>query len=497
MNKRIILIIAVLLVAAGSVFQKSAFPEQQKELSAPKSQEQISKDSPFGASFAFSRPFFTDDMSPQEVYQILSRLEEPYKHVQDVGIKWIRSSDIYWDMVQPTQDHIKNNRYEWSLYDNLYGRVPPEINILGTIICRYGFRPGTWQFVNKEIEDKYIEFVKKVVKRYGANEKDNMPGLKNRITYWQVGNEEAVSPDFDWKGFSHILQITYQTIKDIDPDAKILLGGLAAGERINQNDPVFRQQLENFYFPILSNFQGKYFDIFDIHYYGPSGYQQGEIQMGWRGMKNIYDVIRQALDKSGYKNTEIWFTETAGASTFSERLQAADLVKRFIYPLSLGANKIFWWSMLEGEPPLEVDRPTNHLGLVYDGIGKDDLGYGVKKLAYYTYKKMVEILEGSDWNDIQRVQESDGIYLYRFMRHGKPVWMAWNDNEDPRRVRIRLEKDTQNVKITEAVPKYESGKEVADYKSAFREVIRRDFLESYPPQLVVEIGSIPVFMEEN
>ena len=113
--------------------------------------------------------------------------------------------------------------------------------------------------------------------------------------------------------------------------------------------------------------------------------------------------------------------------------------------------------MIEGEYPLEVDNPSNHFGLVYDGIGKDDPGYGVRKLAYYAYKKMVEVLDGSDWNNIQTIQEKDGIYVYKFTKNNKPIYVAWNDNTAEKTITISGITSNQ-VKITEAVPKYESGK---------------------------------------
>jgi hypothetical protein len=506
MNKLITPIILTLFMAAGTgahfLFQKTALAEPQKKPAI--SEEQISKDSPFGASGAFSRPYVKDDtVSREKILRMVSGLKEPYSHVQDIGGKWIRPGiDITWPLVQPTPDHVEKGVYEWAVVDNLYGRVPRGVNALANICVGQGTKPGTWEFVNEYVEKRYLQYVKAIVERYDGDGLNDMPGLKNPIKYWQIENEPAFPNlessifNLDWIGFSHIVEITYTAIKESDREAIISLGGVAGGHAVKKNDPFFQKEIEGFYFPLLRNLSGKYIDIFDIHYYEDPREGPEQWKRAWKDMKTAYQLFRHQLDQNGYQKTEIWFTETAIPSKLvGERAQASDLVKRFIHPRSIGVKKIFWWNMIEGEHPLSVDQISDHFGLVYDGIGAEDPGFGVKKLSYYTYKRLIEILEGSDWNNIQTVQESEDVYIYKFMKQGKPVWVAWNDGKELKGLRIRLDRDTKAIKITEAVPKFESGKEVVNYKSAFREVMRRDFMESYPPQLMLEIGSVPVYVE--
>ncbi|MFZ2970691.1 MAG: hypothetical protein WA063_06080, partial [Minisyncoccia bacterium] len=445
--------------------------------SLEKSQEKNNIDSPFGMSGAFSRPFVPNDAFPEEkIHQMISQSKELYNNVQDIGVKWIRPGmDIGWSSVQPTKEHIENGLYEWTIFDKLYGEVPSGVNVLATITVGHvnlglGIKPGTWEFIDKEVEGYYLKFIKELVERYDGDGYKDMPGLKNPIKYWQtqnepifINNKEQVMKgdiNLDWRGFSRFQEITYKAIKETDPNALVAIGGLATGHAIHSNEPFFaRKEREEFYIPLLRNLQGKYIDIFDIHFYGSdTGWPSN-----WIEMKDIYLLFRQELDQNGYKNTEIWFTEIALPSNpFGEKLQANNLIKRYVYPLSFGVKKIFWWNVIEGEYPLEDDAPSDHFGLIYDGIGKDDPGYGVKKLAYYTYKKMVEVLEGSDWNNIQTIQEKDGIYIYKFTKNGKLIWVAWNDNSQEKQITISGISLSQ-IKITETVPKYETGKEVTDY----------------------------------
>ncbi len=478
------------------------------------------EDSPFGAHGAFSRPFVeSDKISLEKILRMTSEVKEPYSHVQDIGIRWVRpGSDIYWRSVQPTLEYVKNGLFRWRGVDDLYGRVPSGVNILGTIdALPWGvntdpaFKPGTWEFASDEEEKYYIKFVKELVERYDGDGYNDLPGLNSPIKYWQIGNEPAFRPilgirdpngSLDWKGFSHLVEISYKAIKSSDPEAKIALAGMASGYP-SPDDPLVEymtvppqtREREEFYIPLLQNLHGKYIDIFDIHYYGSLSLRERDTDgWQWKGMRETYSFIRQKLDENGYQNTDIWFTETAVPSKpFGERFQAINLFKRYIYPLSFKVKKIFWWNMIEGEYPLEVDKPPNHFGLVYDGIGEGDPGYGIKKLSYYTYKKMVEVLEGSDWDNIEIIQESDNICVYKFIKTdtGRSVWVAWNDNNERKEITISGI-SSKNVMIIKVVPKYESGKAVSDYNTAFQ----TDTLSISGGSVSFYLKEVPVFVEE-
>ncbi|MEK7069984.1 MAG: hypothetical protein AAB962_02935, partial [Patescibacteria group bacterium] len=109
---------------------------------------------------------------------------------------------------------------------------------------------------------------------------------------------------------------------------------------------------------------------------------------------------------------------------------------------------------------------------------------------YYSYKKLIEVLKGSDWNNIQIVQEKDDVYVYKFIKNGKPVWVAWNDNIAEKQITISGITSSQ-VKITEAIPKYESGKEVKNYNNDFG-VLAEKVLNG---KVAVKLGTKPIYIE--
>jgi hypothetical protein len=79
---------------------------------------------------------------------------------------------------------------------------------------------------------------------------------------------------------------------------------------------------------------------------------------------------------------------------------------------------------------------------------------------------MVEKLEGADWRSIETVRESDDCFVYKLIRNGKPVWVAWNDSAQEKQVTISGV-PSHNVTITEGIPRFDSGKDVVDYHAAF------------------------------
>lgn len=99
-------------------------------------------------------------------------------------------------------------------------------------------------------------------------------------------------------------------------------------------------------------------------------------------------------------------------------------------------------------------------------------------------------MDGSDWKNIQTIQESNGVYIYKFIKAGKPIWVAWNDNSDSKQIVISGI-SPGSVKITEAVPKYESGKDVADYSTAFNTETKA----VSGGKITITLGDKPVFVE--
>jgi hypothetical protein len=148
------------------------------------------------------------------------------------------------------------------------------------------------------------------------------------------------------------------------------------------------------------------------------------------------------------------------------------------------------WNNFNGQN----DSMFNSMGLISDGQGpgEDPEMFGKPRLSYYAYKLMVEKLEVSDWKSIETIQESNDVYIYKFRKNGKPIWVLWNDNTEAKSVSLNVG-DIQSVKITESIPKYESGSEVTDYSTALN-MGSGKISKGY---LTINLGQSPVYLEES
>lgn len=446
MNKFYIPIITILFIFSASAFAQPVY----------KSQEDIAKDSPFGIHPAV-----------------------PYEDANYIGIKWTRGLNnpyIFWFLVDPDMTGDPR-QFQWQGaarkpgkrngfdYDKLIAANIAGLNILYNIEVeprRISHRKlGSWL---PQDEEAYKTFVKEAVRRYSF------------IKYWQIGNEPIFNKRMS--DYGKFIAITYEAIKEANPQAKVLIGGVS-GLGMPDDITIYKANFDRAYLPLLEDVarqKKRCFDIFDFHWFGRAG---GDYKL----TKGVYNHIRDKIRQLNIPEPEeYWITETGTYSGDpkpvhredrfvdfpyqSEKQQAIDLIKRYIYPLSFGVKKVFWaWGLREGFHHNE--EFFDFTGLIYDGMYPYDQGRGVKKLSYYAYKKMVKVLEGSDWDNIQTIQEKDGIYIYKFTKQGKPIWVAWNDNKEKKEIIISGISSSE-VKVTEAVPKYESGKEVEDYNAAFK-----------------------------
>lgn len=448
------------------------------------SQKDIAANSPFG-------------IHPAPIVSL--KLDNPFSLAADIGVKWDRPAVyFFWTLVAKNPDKAD---FSWDKYDKYLQSMPESMMAIGNIaignpkadsVTYARYAKSAKSFLPKN-EENYKAFVKAVVERYDGDGVDDMPDLKNPIKYWQIDNE----PPHGMTDYAQFLKISYEAVKEADSGAKVLIGGVPGMPPLD----TYLNSFDKYFLPILedlSKMQGRYFDILDYHWYGNATGDYADI-------KKAYEYIDGKIKSLGISYDETWITEmgtysgdpkAVGALLVdypyqTEVQQASDVVKRYAHPLSFGVKKIFLaFGLIEG---FKYDQGYfDFTGLIYDGNFKNDLGKGVKKLSYYTYKKMVETLEDSDWSNIKIIQEKDGVYVYRFMKHGAPIYIAWNDNAEEKQVTI-YGMNSNEVKIIEAVPKYKTGKEVADYSTAFETETRAVTAN----KITVNLKDRPVFIEEK
>jgi hypothetical protein len=276
--------------------------------------------------------------------------------------------------------------------------------------------------------DAYQRFLKKAVERYDGDGQNDAPGSPV-INYWQIENE--VDVPLYWKdtpeNYARLLMKSYDTIKQANPHAKVLIAGLASPDGLN-----------NFYVPVFREIARngapgkKYFDIMDFHWIRDpvtgSYRRQGSRSGNTVDMSDLVRDIRRELETVGYGNIPIWITEMSDHSGCNDQLpcqseqgQAVSLAKRYILAMAHGISKIFWVSLTEWNGyGGKKNSYFDNVGLIYnaEARGKSD-----RKLAYYTYRLLAEKMGGVE--KVISLDSEQGVHIYEIMRKGQKIYILW------------------------------------------------------------------------
>lgn len=428
---------------------------------------------------------------------------DPFGRAVDIGVRWHRGLYAYWIVIQRNREDIEKGRFNWAENDREWGAVPRSMAILANIGLPERLRTISgrkkdsgperpdrasilWQL--NQSESSFTRFVKAVVERYDGDGKDDMPGLKVPILYWQFENEPDLGGNKDWEGFAHLQEIAFNAIKEASPEARVVMGGQSG-----YSDEIF----DSYYTPILKRLGGRFVDVFDFHYYG-------DACLDWQGIRKAYEHIRNTLDTLGYKKTDIWVTEMGSYSGTpgdekpragmnhpcqmpvfkdrpqTEREQARDVVKRHVYPLACGVKKVFWaFGLMEGFK--HDDGYFDHTGFIYDGEFDNDPPRGTRKLSYHTYKLMTEILDGADWNRAEILDVASDIYAIRVPQGKGTVTILWYDPPYRASELLSPQKVSEIRVMLKALERQKTSRDnaAARYEALFR-IIRTAIAEGGP-----------------
>lgn len=234
--------------------------------------------------------------------------------------KWVREH-FYTEVFLTERPQAWYERYDYVLRE--YHRQG--IKVLGMLA--YGPEHGDFQQPNLEL---WENFVREIVYRY-----------KNRVAAWEIWNEPD-SPSYltpnNPKTYGPILEVAYRTIKNIDPEALVVNGGLT---------------WPNFYFAeqLFQNYN-QYFDRLAVHaYYCREGNNQ---------LLSDLNSLQAVVNK--YRPGEkIWITEL-GCSSFDESFQKSYLEETTQAVLETGfVDKIFLYNIRNRDTG---DAYEDHFGLL-------------------------------------------------------------------------------------------------------------------------------------
>jgi hypothetical protein len=297
-------------------------------------------------------------------YSSAKELEKAVQLMREAGVGWVRL-DFLWSDIEPRQGEFEFGKYDY-IVDLLRQN---NIQVLGILhySTDWASSCGKWNCPPFD-NGVFVNYASKVISRY-----------KEKIKHWEIWNEPD-SPTY-WKeqdglkSYCALLKDVYIAAKKIDPDCKILNGGLAQGlASVNR---------------LYDNGAKDFFDILNIHIF-ENPLNAGSIKAVAAYPRLAYKVMSRNNDAK----KKIWVTEIGCPGVKrglrvknwwmgknpNERQQAEWLRKIFTELLKNEAVEKVFWAFLR-----DCNRHWDN-GIDYFGLLRWNFS---KKPAFKAYKESV------------------------------------------------------------------------------------------------------------
>ncbi len=251
---------------------------------------------------------------------------------------WVRYP-VFWSGIEPT--NTTPDKYNWAATDaSLLAARDSNLKLIVTLGGNPSWATPSGQHGYggpvQNIADLQ-EFVGAIVARY--------PHVK----YWEFYNEPDNWAWFGLQGaaYANMLKAVYPVVKAANPDAQVVMGGLAMDWFIEQGGPFDRNFLQD----VLANCSGPCFDLANFHYY-PSA--RAEWEPYGRDIIGKANYVRQMLATYHYTRTVI-NTETGWPNisiSGGTEIAARWLPKVYVRGLAAGLPTVIWYSLLDSDSSL-------------------------------------------------------------------------------------------------------------------------------------------------
>lgn len=389
---------------------------------------------------------------------------------QAAGIKYLRQV-FHWNTIEPSQ-----GVFDFTAYD----RIMEEAEQYGQEFLGMFLYCSLWNCPDGTCyppsPEDYAKFVRQVVARY-----------KDRIRMWEIWNEENFSrfwlPAPDAYRYGILLKETARAIREVDPQAVIVLGGLC---------PLYDQSFESMWGYLIELYAlhpdiGQYYDILAIHPYTYLQFAPPESdnpanpldQSVTHMVKEGKRILAMFEDDKPIWITEIgWHTSPLWPLGSATREQQADyLVRSFVLSASEGVGKYFWYCF-EDRDEWETNTEDS-FGLVEYDPDPLDSEPPAPKPSYTAYAVIGAVLGDTGYVSELPVTPAGGARAHLFAKSdfSKYVVVVWNEYE------------TVNVKVAsiEGMTRFK----IVDRSGNEMEVIPQSgYIE-------VEAGASPLFVVQE
>jgi hypothetical protein len=488
-QKLAVLILGVFLFA-GAILPITAFTHNYE-------------DSPFGIAFG-----------TEETFNEYGR--DAIRYIRDAGATDF-GIHVFWSTIEP-----ENNSYDWSIIDKYVDQIQSGDNAYIMVFtdgwCTTGevekgrYTTGKLKkgcpLLNENCKQEYRYFIHDLAVRSNG-----------KIRYWQRDIEPATTkhwPADKKEEYVELQKIFYEEVKSVIPDAVIGGLGLAGGDIT----PKKQEFIDHFFQNVRD-----YFDYLDIHLYQDKytiterirqvtdlmrnyGYEKPLIVKECGGpilseYRDAYEEAIQQLEDAGFQDFSPavfkWLNNYDNFNTLNpkvqiflklasdeqnakrDRIECRDMIQRYLIILNEGAQKIFWWNLMETHNPDYGPQPI---------FGKLKLlNENYEKLpSYFCYQRMSDKLEAI--SSVERIALLDTtLYLYRITESDsdKPIYVLWHHDKG-----VDSYDDDTTPSVSATIPVELSG--AVTITDVFGSSHAKSVKGGY---LILDVDNTPLFIEET
>lgn len=371
------------------------------------------------------------------------------QRARDLGASWYRVNDgISWRAIQP----YEGAPYDWSSVATLEADliVAARLGIRPIVIVDDSpywatIQPTSCGAIRQEYFGAYAAFLHALVERY------SQPPYN--VRYWELGNEVDVDPSlippdnhfgcwgniqdpyYGGEHYGEMLKVVYPAIKQADPTAKVLIGGLLMDRPVSANPEIYGHP-EHFFEGILRSGAGPYFDIVAYHGYPSYGNIQVDYDLfyppwaSWGGITIGKARYLQAVMARYGVQKPLFLNETSllcpPPHTICEPVpegfleaQADHLVRTFSRSLAGGVDQLTWFTL---------NGPGWRASALLDQSQNPRPVYGA-------YQQLIRQTKYSQMPPTP-VSYAPGIEAYRFLKRDSTVDILWTIEPTPQPILI-------------------------------------------------------------
>jgi hypothetical protein len=355
-----------------------------------------------------------------QIYGSSGQNEPDSRVLQNTHSAWIRNT-VFWPAIEPID--LNPDQYLWHEADAALQAAKDNcINMIVTLdfTPSWAWTGGDRSPIQSDLLPEYAEFVRAMVERYDGDGEDDAPGGMV-VNYWEFYNEPDFGPSAHGGGwgefgaaYAEMLKTIYPEVHGANPNANVVLGGLAYNYFTTEGGLFIREFLDD----VLEADGGKYFDIMNVHHYPFPRDRRNWTDSNSSGLvQKVADINKKLAAHKLVKPlmiTEVgWHSDNNDLYPSTEEFQARHIVQLLTQAVAVDAISAIWWSLAD---PSEYPYKT---GLMAENRQL--------KASYDVYRETVKRIGDSTFVKVVVPGVETDLEVYQFTEQGtqKTFYIAW------------------------------------------------------------------------